>query len=537
MISTSFLALIPFILGVNAANDWNVPCTTGSCAWDLPAGSASGTMKIWGSNTAISDITTAANWQILGCNSTALSQSVRLVCMNDPEDPDSLCSHLYGNSGAVNKIIRLPTDCGAGPFARVSQWGTSNDQSIPASVNKRLTRRAGNPPVVHVLAMDTNFDAVDYSKTGAVNIAIQGANVPGAPNTIAGAGSGSQRRSRTRLESAAKSEATKVKNAAGKVESAAKAVATKVEGAAKAAVTATNNTVDVNHTFNLPPITFDKSKNLLSKSIQCGPVGATISADVDANANAQMTVSLAATGTIIPPKLTDFGVVAGMSGSAAGTMTINADVTGSLDSGLITLVNLGVPGFDIPGIFTVGPSFQVNAELTGDVDVAMAMTLGVNLNLNNAQLAFPPGAADPTASNAFSLGDTPITLNAAPNVDATGTITAHLIPSLNLGISALGKKADATISLSLDANAGLTMNLDGSASATKVVEPNPNADDAGSQPADVSGTIGGCINVNGGVDVTASADADFFGLFDKSTSANLFSKNFQILQVCFRFVL
>ncbi|KAJ7609957.1 hypothetical protein FB45DRAFT_1122664 [Roridomyces roridus] len=47
--------------------------------------------------------------------------------------------------------------------------------------------------------------------------------------------------------------------------------------------------------------------------------------------------------------------------------------------------------------------------------------------------------------------------------------TAHLIPSLNLGISdVLRKKADTSISLSLDANAGLTMNLDGS--TTKVVE-------------------------------------------------------------------
>jgi hypothetical protein len=65
-------------------------------------------------------------------------------------------------------------------------------------------RRGGKAPVVKALALDTNFDSVDYSKcvaafpghhdyfliyispsrTGPVNIAIQGANVPGAPNDI-----------------------------------------------------------------------------------------------------------------------------------------------------------------------------------------------------------------------------------------------------------------------------------------------------------------------------------------------------------------
>jgi hypothetical protein len=64
----------------------------------------------WGSNNAITDITKAADWQILGCDSNALAQDIRLVCLKDPDDPNSQCSHLYQEIGAVNKIVRLPED-------------------------------------------------------------------------------------------------------------------------------------------------------------------------------------------------------------------------------------------------------------------------------------------------------------------------------------------------------------------------------------------------------------------------------------------
>ncbi|KAJ6553046.1 hypothetical protein B0H19DRAFT_1263467 [Mycena capillaripes] len=575
---SSVLVLVPFIAGINALNDWSVPCTTGECSYDLPNtnNSASGSLKIWGSNTAITDITTAADWQILGCNSTALQQDIRLVCMNDPDDPNSKCAHLYQDIGAVNKIVRLPEDCGASAFARVSKSWVPDDQSIPSSVRRRLVRRDGKAPVVKALSLDTNFDQVDYSKTGPVNIAIQGANVPGAPNDIqtpppvaapTTAGSASRMRlavsvkdgidnaagavkdaatdaagavkdaatavgdkvadaataaagavkdaatdaaskvegAATKAESAVKGAATKAegkakdaaskaksavkgaatkveskaKDAATKVASDAKAAATKVAGAAKAAASdvadaaksVANNTIDISKELDLKPLVFNKNINLVNSNINCGKVSASLQVDMDANANAQVSFTVAATGTIVPPKMTKFGVVAGLTANVAGTMTMTADVTGHVDSGKIQLVNLGIPGLDFPGLLTIGPSFTVSAQVVGDVDVVMDMTVGINMDVNNAQLAFPPDDSNKPLSSAFSIGDTPLTVNAAPDVTATGTLTGHLIPSLNLGVSALGGKAKAQIFLDLDTNAALQMNLDGSASATKVITP------------------------------------------------------------------
>jgi hypothetical protein len=64
-----------------------------------------------------------------------------------------------------------------------------------------------------------------------------------------------------------------------------------------------DNNVNVNKTFALKPLNFDKSVNLIDSSINCGKVSASLQVDMDANANAQATISVAATGTLAPPKV------------------------------------------------------------------------------------------------------------------------------------------------------------------------------------------------------------------------------------------
>ncbi|KAJ6540580.1 hypothetical protein B0H19DRAFT_1212999 [Mycena capillaripes] len=512
MFSSSLLLIAPLLALVNAANDWSVPCITGQCSYDLTNnGTASGTMTIWGSNDAISDITTAAGWEILGCDPSSLSQDIRLVCVND--DPN--CKHLYQNTGAVHKVVRLPENCGSNAFARVANAWVPADQSIPASIAARLVRRDGTTPQVKALTIDTNFDAVDHSKTGPVNIAIQGANVPGAGGSITVPPS---RRS-TRLSQ---------RGLLGFVKKAVKSIA--------------SNAINAKKTVTLKPLALNKSINLLDKSIKCGIATASLKADLDANAHATASVGVAATGTLIPPKLTDFGIITGLTASVDGTLDLTADVAGSIDSGKISLLNVGVPGLDFPGILTVGPSFQVNAELTGSFDVNLDMKVGIVFNVNNAQLAFPPGTAAAPAAKAFSIGDTPLTLSASPDVKAKGTIAAHLIPSLNLGISALGGKAEATIFVNLDTSASLNLALEASATAAKTLLTKP----AAAKPKATAATkakakaarattasFGGCLTVDGEIEVNAGADGSFFGLFDKTAEATLFKKEFEIFKKCF----
>lgn len=125
---------------VRALNDWSVPCISGACSYGKVSKTCyltwSSHLKIhrsaqyardlfgntgnrkwchrlrlsftstvllqWGS--AISDITTAAGWEILGCDQNAMEQDIRLVCTSSA----TACDHLYSSGGAEGKIVRLP---------------------------------------------------------------------------------------------------------------------------------------------------------------------------------------------------------------------------------------------------------------------------------------------------------------------------------------------------------------------------------------------------------------------------------------------
>jgi len=226
------------------------------------------------------------------------------------------------------------------------------------------------------------------------------------------------------------------------------------------------------------------------------------------------------------------------------------------------------------------------------------LSVGINYKIDNAELVFPPNGKQANKGT-FNVGDTrtcllvfpPFLLNwlllaslalklsASPGVNATGTLEAHLIPSLNIGLSALGGIVDAKVFLDLDASATLTLGLEAEAAGV-VVNPKATAAAAdakvavrrdsmrfakrgnprhnkllkvgGVTPAstvaavpatpspksgevsgDGSAKFGGCVELSTGLDVNAGADADFFGLFNKGTSVNLFSKKFELFKVRF----
>lgn len=64
-----------------------------------------------------------------------------------------------------------------------------------------------------------------------------------------------------------------------------------------------NNTIDIGKEVDLKPLVFNKNINLVNSQINCGKVSASLQVDMDANANAQASFTVAATGTIVPPKV------------------------------------------------------------------------------------------------------------------------------------------------------------------------------------------------------------------------------------------
>lgn len=107
----------------------------------------------------------------------------------------------------------------------------------------------------------------------------------------------------------------------------------------------------------------------------------------------------------------------------------------------------------------------------------------------------------------------------------TGTITAHVIPRVDLGISGMGGLAKATVFLNLDASATTTFNVTGD---TSIEVSTSDSDNNG-----ITTAVNGCADVDAEFDVNAGADGSFFGVFNQSASVALFSKKINIFQVLF----
>ncbi|KAF8988456.1 hypothetical protein BDQ17DRAFT_1257644 [Cyathus striatus] len=503
MAYTTVISILFFSV-VHAANDWSKPCLSGVCQYDLPSstnGGSSGTVKIWGSQNAISDITTAARWEIIGCSPNTTSQTVRIVCKDD-ETTSKECAHLFSNLGPEGKIVRLPENCGKSAFARVAKSSIPADQSIPSSISRRIVRRNGAQPQVKALTLDTNFSAVDTSKFGNVNFVLRGATIPGANGDI----------SIPQVQSRAHGMVNQRGLFSG-------------IGNLLNPITSLNdwNTSSLGNTSKTIPFDVTKSTQIFNKDISCPPLTAGAKVNVNVDTHGTANIGIAASGTILPPKVEDFAITASLSADLGGSINLNANVGGSLDSGKIQIFEIGIPGLDFPGILTIGPSFQVNAELTATLDVEANLTVGVNYQITNANFDFPSKAGSSTGGS-FKPADTPLQLSLASSVKATASLEAHIIPSINIGINAL----DGVV------NSGIFLDLDTSAKASLTVEAGAQANvtsSAVSSSHAARTSVSVCFDVTAGLSVNVGATASFFGLFDPSTTITLFNKQFDLFQV------
>ncbi|KAK0235436.1 hypothetical protein EDD85DRAFT_773310 [Armillaria nabsnona] len=540
----SFAILISLIfVTVDATNNWTKPCFYGECEYSLPSHvPASGSLKIWGSADALSDITPAAGWEILDCSPDGLEQEIRLVCSHNSTDSAN-CDHLYQNDGPVGKIVRLPENCGQNAFARVARAWNPEDQSLPSDVAARVVRRDGTTPPVKALALDTNFAATNSSKTGTVSFAIVGANIPGADIDLSSLSAGlSSRDTSDFVRNGLFCALFPLQSTIGDL---------------------LHNHVSFDKSLDIP-VDVDQTFNLLNESISCPSIDAGLNINVAAKAHALATLGVSASGTILPPSIDDFGITANLDATLNGAIDILADVTGTLDSGRIVLLQpIPIGGIQFPGIFSIGPTFEIDAQAKAKLDVNLDLNVGVVYNISQAQFTFPPTDANAPGSGSFNTGDTPLKLSVGTAINATGTIEAHLIPRLNLGLSAFAGTVEANVFLELDASATLDLELDVTAEANATIGNGSTSTDASrSRPTsiaeavyaarsaessgtpsltsindlsvstDTNGNGGGCFSVNSELDVNIGAEGNFFGIIKDGVSVTLFNTDFELFKVC-----
>lgn len=469
--------VLPFVRLVLAANDWSTACLDGQCSYDL-SGNVTGTLYITGNTSAISDLTAAAGWNILDCNSTSGAQDIRAVCTNSTAG----CNSLF-EGGAIGTIVRLSEDCGTMPFARVANiWDHENQTSSVPTRRSRFFRLLDTSSVKGI-TLDTNFSAIDPQQNGNVTFEFQGASIPSAEDSFQ-----DSRRSFDIFSKFTK-----------------------------------------NVTEQVPPITIDKEETLFNQPVDCDTdvtidgvsvTSCSLQVGMDVNANISAFYGVSVSGSVVPPKLDDLTLFTGLDGFMDGTLIVNATGSLTVATPSVELFQVGIPGLDIPGILSIGPTFQVDAQGIVNVAADLNTAVGFTYNLNNTELFFPP-AYGQSSTGDVSSGNAFLQLSTAPYTPANASLTAELVPSIAFGIDVLDGTAKATVSL--DLNTFATLELSGEGNVT-----------ASTASGLAVGPFSGCFNVLAGVNITADADASLLDIFDKDDSITLFSKTFDLFSTCFK---
>ncbi|KAF8344979.1 hypothetical protein F5887DRAFT_237323 [Amanita rubescens] len=498
IIFSSIITVALAITGVYAFNDWNVPCISGVCHYDLDhsKGGSSGTIQIWGSHKAISDITPAAGWHVLDCDEDEMEQVIRIVCVSQ----SAPCSHLFSHDGPEGKLIRMPEGCGRNPFARVAKAWVSYDQSLPRGLAAQLRKIDGLDPVAYNLALDVNFDAVD-ARHGPVRFAIQAATIPNTDTNIdthlplyKRSGRPVERshkdivarslatvkrnilehfhdaeqtlnnafnKAKLNVNKGAQTIKNHVVNAAATVEKDVPKVQAKINSVEKAAVEkaekvkaavkqdaknvkatvekdvpkvkaqiihgekAVVNAVEhpeatarklkagaihggkafvkavhtadanahklsnYNKTIHFSPQLSGHNTTLFKGTFNCKPMYPGLEVDLNPNGNMTGTIGIAASGTLIPPNLAEFRIVIDFSADVDAVLTINAELTILFDSGQHKLFGIPIAGIKIPGIFSIGPEFELLVQLRILYDIAIGTRLGFGIQVENLHIELP----------------------------------------------------------------------------------------------------------------------------------------------------
>ncbi|KAI0762278.1 hypothetical protein C8Q74DRAFT_1371360 [Fomes fomentarius] len=470
-------ALLP--VSAWAAIDWEQPCHSGTCHWDTSNEHGVGLLTINGSISSISDLTPAAGWTVLDCDSDSREQVLRVVC----HDPSKGCDHLYLN-GAEHTFVRLPKECGSNLFAFVTHSWHHEDQSIHAKKRGALLPRYDrSPPAVKGIRLSSNYSQLDPTRHGPVRLLIRG---------YSGSGDGSP---------------------------------IDVPDGNELSV------LQPKKTGKTDPRWFEceASQELFSWNYGCPQSGSTpaYSGEVKVDFNTKVNGSLAfgyeidATLFSVPPEINNFTAFVDLNATFKGTLDLAATLTASLSSGRIELAAIDIPGWGAPPLYEVGPSLHLYAEADAILSTELDLTVGMEYTVSNARLSFPSvgdtrGTIHPSGSD--------IKLSASPDITADAQISLHLIPTLTLGVSLIDNEFSTSLNLELDAST--TLDLRASAEADASISQGQDSRN------ETSTGWEGCVEVSTGFSVEGIAETGLAQVWDKDASVTLYNNTWDLYTHC-----
>lgn len=388
---------------------------------------------------SVSSMDLSSDWVITECSAKSdKSQQVLAYCTKGMDDDDSGCAHVF--IGQVeHTIIRLPTSCGLGPYARVTSLEEHPDQDVLTAEHKARKRSSEK---VYILSFDYEFASIPESN-GPVLMRADITDIPGywdeMINSPPDAGTTSTRRKRDFHQP---------------MEYEKRWFGPFDDWLAKLTTVRSRNSIDRNYHWS-------DTYTIYHAEQQCPHFSSSLDISVTGSATVTSSFGYYLEASIVPPAIQEAYVFFDAGANAQASFTIKGNAEAHYNSERQELAVFGFPGLYYPGLLTLGPSLHLYGELSGQLSLSGQYTATVGYQFPSINYAF--GKQDSNDDEEpFSDDVTPDQSNngydfsVAYNVNLEGSLDAHLIPSLQLGISVLGGAlVDAQVFAEADMYAGV----------------------------------------------------------------------------------
>ncbi|KAF7378493.1 hypothetical protein MSAN_00276700 [Mycena sanguinolenta] len=390
---------------------------------------------------SVSSLDVTADWVLSGCD--AKSDQAQTVVAHCSADSDA-CQHVF-IGGAANTIVKLPLSCGLGPYARVVSLEPHANQSVLAKYRRTASG------TVYSLSFDYNFAAIP-AENGPVYMRADVTDMPGYWDSVVD----SPPERREWLKSRGLWKEPPKKRWWG-------------------AFTNWLSKLNQIESDNSQSRTFFWSDTwtIFHQDLHCdGPPEFDASLDISVNGQTQLTTRYGfyLQGQIVPPQVTAAYVYFNAGGKAAATFTMTGTASVTWNSDTVQFASFGFPGLYYPGLLTIGPSLVLNGYITGELSLTGTLTTGLTYQFPDINYALGKSGNDDTGSKVTpSTPDQGYKYSFGYNVDLSGSLNIHVVPTVQLGISVLGGSLiDANAYVAADLYAGVE--ITGSVSNAQALE-------------------------------------------------------------------
>ncbi|KAF7316287.1 Chitin-binding type-1 domain-containing protein [Mycena indigotica] len=447
---------------------------------------------------SVSSLDRASDWVITSCDRFSdQPQEVLAFCSKSMDSDDAGCGHVFIDQ-AEHTIVKLPSSCGAGPYARIVSLSPHEDQDVlPTHIRRDLPENE----LVYSLRFDYNFAAIPASN-GPILMRADVTDMPGywdeMINSPPDAGTTGTRRSNSKRDFHQPEELDK--RWFGPFDRWLQKLNT---------VTSSNS---ISRNFH-----WSDTYTIFHQEESCPHFTSSLDISVTGNAQANSRFGYYLEATIVPPAIQQSYVYLTAGASAQATFTVSGLAKAQFGTERAEIISFGFPGLYYPGLLTIGPSLHLYGQLSGQLSMSGRYSASVGYTFPSLDLTFgkedshadEEQTSNPVSPNSNNNG---YDYSFGYNVELSGNVEAHIVPSLQLGVSILGGSLlDAQVFVEADMYAGVGV--------------------TGSVSSSVAPQF--CVNPYFGVDLNAGLTGSVLFWRDNAISYQFYSTQFPFGGKCF----